>query len=370
VPVFMLGMAVHDIDEQVALLKKAEEAGMPIRYLELGNELIFQDAEPLLERKFPDAESYGRIASEWIRALQAAFPKAKIAACGTFVGSDSQSERRRTWNPRMMTTLRGTNIITTHLYAGEIVRTERERLGLTEVQAQQALTAQERAARELAPTPENTRLGIGLAYEVWEKLVAKSRIPDGMDVWVTEWNTGGVGGGGSHWQTSIVTAALLDAFLRSNVTLTCHHTMGAVFTRPPGTASNPDNPGDGGPTTGELNATGIILREFARATNGMTRVTELRFADAPAVTLPTGKNYASITGWSFGDEKQAERRTVLLNLGADPTKIDTQTLGWVGRTWRQLAGAPESAPARLIPATGSISAQLDLPAFSITIVHD
>ena len=47
-------------------------------------------------------------------ALRTAFPQAKIAVCGTFVGSDSQSERRRTWNPRMMKTLRGTNIITTH----------------------------------------------------------------------------------------------------------------------------------------------------------------------------------------------------------------------------------------------------------------
>ncbi|HLP26468.1 MAG TPA: hypothetical protein VK477_12370, partial [Acidobacteriota bacterium] len=290
-PVFMLGMAVHDVREQIAILQNAEKSGMPIRYLELGNELIFQDAEPLLEKLFPDAETYGRVATEWIAALKQAFPEAKVAVCGSFVASDSQSERRRTWNPRMMKTLKGADIITTHLYAGEIVRTERERLGLSEVQAQQALNAQERAGRALAPTPENTAKSIGLAYEVWEKLLGKTQIPEGMQVWVTEWSTGGVGGTGNQWMTSLVTSALLDAFLRTNVTLACHHTMGSVFNRPANARRNPNNPGDGGETTNELNATGIVLREFARAMNGRTRTAELKFPSAPRVTLTTGRTY-------------------------------------------------------------------------------
>jgi hypothetical protein len=369
-PVLMLGMAVHDLPEQIEILKAAEAAGLPVRYLELGNEIIFQDAEPKLERMFPDAETYGRIASEWIAALRSAFPQAKIAACGTFVGSDSQSERRRTWNPRMMTTLRGTNIITTHLYAGEIVRTERERLGLSEVQAQQNLTARERAARDLAPTPENSARAIGLAYEVWEKLVTKSQIPAGMEVWVTEWSTGGVGGGGAHWQTSLVTAALLDAFLRTNVTLACHHTMGSVFSRPPGAERNPDNPGDGGPTTDELNATGVALREFALAMNGRNRTTPLRFPSAPTVSLPTGRTYPAVTGWSFGDlASEKDSTAILLNLGAEVIQIDTAGLPVTGRLFRQLTGSPDANPAQIPRQTGAVTETMSLPAFSLTVIH-
>lgn len=369
-PVFMLGMAVHNLEEQIAILKAAEQSGLPIRYLELGNEIIFKDAEPLLEKLFPDAETYGRIATEWIAALKQAFPEAKIAVCGSFVASDSQSERRRTWNPRMMTTLKGADIITTHLYAGEIVRTERERLGLSEVQAQQALTAEERAARALAPTPENTAKSIGLAYEVWDKLLAKTQIPTGMDVWVTEWSTGGAGGTGNLWMTSLVTGALLDAFLRTNVTLACHHTMGSAFNRPANARRNPDNPGDGGETTNELNATGIVLREFALAMNGRTRTTELRFAAAPRVQLVTGREYSSLVGWAFGHEARPDDSAVLLNLSAAPLTVNSASLGVSAKRVRQWHGAPDAAPTSLFPVATSLAAELTLPAFSLTVVHE
>lgn len=367
VPVFMLGMAVHNLSEQIAILQDAQRSGLPIRYLELGNELIFKDAEPLLERMFPDAETYGRIATEWVAALKQAFPEAKIAVCGSFVASDSQSERRRTWNPRMMTTLKGADIITTHLYAGEIVRTERERLGLSEVQAQQALSAQEQATRALAPTPENTAKAIGLCYEVWDKLLAKTQIPAGMDVWVTEWNTGGVGGNGNQWMTSLVTSALLDAFLRTNVTLACHHTMGAVFNRPANARRNPNNPGDGGESTDELNATGVVLREFALAMNGRTHTTELKFPDAPVVRLATGRTYPVLVGWSFNTGRESQGSSaVLLNLG--DTKQTIQT-GDLRGTYRQTAGAPESDPATLRTIEGQVGSTLVLPAFSLTVVR-
>ncbi len=366
-PVFMLGMAVHGLAEQIAILKEAERSGLPIRYLELGNELIFKDAEPLLEKLFPDAETYGRVATEWIAALKQAFPGAKIAVCGSFVASDSQSERRRTWNPRMMTTLKGADIITTHLYAGEIVRTERERLGLSEVQAQQALSSQEQASRTLSPTPENTAKAIGLAYEVWGRLLAKTQIPAGMDVWVTEWNTGGAGGGGNQWMTSLVTSALLDAFLRTNVTLACHHTMGAVFNRPANARRNPNNPGDGGETNDELNATGIVLREFALAMNGRTRTAELKFPAAPKVQLATGRTYPALVGWSFGTEGDPHGGSaVLLNLGDTEQTIQT---GDLRGSYRQTAGAPESNPGSLHTTEGRVESTLVLPAFSLTVIQ-
>lgn len=370
VPLLMLGMAVHDMDEQIAILKEAESKGLPIRYLELGNELVFENAEPLLERKFPDAETYGRIASEWIEKLRAAFPGAKIAACGTFVGSNSQSERRRTWNPRMLTTLRGTDILTTHLYAGEIVRTERERAGLTEVQAQQGLTAEEQAARAAPVTPESVAATISLAYSVWDTLLAKSIVPPDKQLWVTEWSTGGVGGGGNRWQTSLVTGALLDAFLRTNVTLTSHHTMGSVFNRSGGrggaaAAGVAVNPID------QLNATGIVLRPFAIATRGLTRATELRVAGAPVIEVPSGRRYPSVVGWRFGDESDDGRRAVLLNLGRDPAEIAGGSLGVSAIRIHQLSGDPSSEVADLLRIDTAYSGgALTLPPYSLTFLLD
>lgn len=361
VPLLMLGMAVHDVDEQIAILKEAERKGLPIRYLELGNELVFENAEPLLERKFPDAETYGRIASEWIEKLRAAFPDAKIAACGTFVGSDSQSERRRTWNPRLLTTLRGTDILTTHLYAGEIVRTERELAGLTEVQAQQGLTAEERAARAATITPESIAATISLAYSVWDTLLNKSLVPPDKQLWVTEWSTGGVGGGGNEWQASLVTAALLDAFLRTNVTLTSHHTMGSVFNRTGGrTAENPVD---------QLNATGIILRPFSLATRGLTRATELRISDAPLIEVPSGRRYSSVVGWRFGDDREDGQRAVLLNLGRGTVDLDRHSLGVTARRLLQISGDPASSLSDLqrseVVLAGDV---LALPPYSVTFL--
>lgn len=387
VPVFMIGMAVHDIDEQIAILKDAEKSGIPIRYLELGNELIFKDAEPLLEKKFPDAQTYGRIASDWIARLRAAFPAAKIAACGTFVASDSQSERRRLWNPRMMETLKGTDIITTHLYAGEIVRTEEERAGLTEVAAQQALTAGERAARRRGPiTAESTAATFGLVYTVWDRMLEKSLIPPGKQLWVTEWNTGGAGGGGNQWQTTLATAALLDAFLRTNVTLTNHHTMGSAFANPgggggggnaaaaPGTNPAPRpapvNPGNSANFSTGPNATGLALREFARITTGFTRAVELRFPDAPVAKVKSGREYPTIVGWAFGPEQGAERTALLLNLGDTPVTVARATLPAAMKHSRQLAAAPDADPAKIQPVSGILADTLALPPYSLTVLHE
>lgn len=360
-PVFMLGMVVHSLDEYIAELRQAETLGIPVRYIELGNEIIFNNAEPLLEEKFPTAERYGEVATEWIAALKKAFPNAKVAACGSFVSSDSQSERRRTWNERMMKTLKGADAITFHLYVRDVLRSEQERVGLSEVEAQRRATKAEANAPNQPLTKERVDATLGIVDSFLGKSFEKTKMPAGMDVWVTEFSAGGAGGSSANWLGGLVTAALLDACLRRSVTLTCHHTMGVVF----GAGGGRGQPQS---TSTELNSFGLALRAYASATTGMTSSTRLDFPTGPQIVLPGGGRRPGVLGWTFRNAEGNER-ALLINL------LDEQVTLRMGQiiNERQAAiqyHAPPHLPASQVQAiTFETADELLLPPYSLTVMN-
>jgi hypothetical protein len=112
------------------------------------------------------------------------------------------------------------------------------------------------------------------------------------------------------------------------------------------------------------------LREFALAMNGRNRTTPLRFPSAPAVSLPTGRTYAAVTGWSFGDlASEKDSTAILLNLGAEEIQVDTAGLPVTGRLFRQLTGSPDANPAQIPRRTGAVTETMNLPPFSLTVIH-
>lgn len=349
-PIWMLGMAVHDVGDYIAELKKAEAAGIPVRYVELGNEIIFKDAEPLLEERFPTPERYAEEANRYIVELKKAFPQAKIAACGSFVASASQSERRRTWNERMMKVLRGADAITFHLYVHDIRRSEQERVGLSEVASQNRPTAAARESAALPLTPARIASSIDVAYGVVEKSFAMTKMPTGMPVWVTEWNPSGAGGTADHWLGGLVALALLDAYLHHNVTLTCHHTLGSAYLPGPGGAGRNNASGV------TLNAPGLALRLFARATTGMTGATSLTFDGTPR-----------LCGWQFNHGET--RRTLLLNFTGTSHTLEQASLGQAAAEILQLAAAPDAPAATIKERRIPTGASLTLPAYSATLLR-
>ena len=161
-PVFDLNLVSSSLSDQLAMLRAARDLGMPIRRIELGNELYFH--APLIDRAVPTPKAYGRKATRWIRAIKGQFPHARVAAVG-FGGSPSWPSRTRRgrWDRGVLSTLRGEDAITFHPYwktpPGRLTRAR-----LSKVLA--------------APLRRLSLLRYG----------GLRQLPNGVVAWVTEWN--------------------------------------------------------------------------------------------------------------------------------------------------------------------------------------
>jgi hypothetical protein len=162
IPVFDLNLVTSHLSHQLDMLRRARELGMPVRWVELGNELYFH--APLIDEAIPSARAYGRKATRWIDAIKKEFPHARVAAVG-FGGPRSWSgdARRRHWDWRMLSTLRGEDALTFHTYW----RTPRGRL------------SPPRLAKVLAAPLR--RLAV-------LRSAGLGKLPGGVQAWVTEWN--------------------------------------------------------------------------------------------------------------------------------------------------------------------------------------
>jgi hypothetical protein len=97
-PVFDLNVMTSDLPTQERMLFAAHDLGIPIKYVELGNELYFSD--PTYVQQVPTATSYGHTVAEYVLALHGDFPGVLIAAAAS---AGSGPPRFETWNGDMLT---------------------------------------------------------------------------------------------------------------------------------------------------------------------------------------------------------------------------------------------------------------------------
>jgi hypothetical protein len=96
-PVFDLNVMTSDVSSQEQMLFAAQRLGLPVKYVELGNEL-YGDA---YSAQVPSATSYGETVAKYVVALHNDFPGVLVAAAGA---SGSGSARFDVWNYEMLTT--------------------------------------------------------------------------------------------------------------------------------------------------------------------------------------------------------------------------------------------------------------------------
>ena len=103
------------VQDQIAMLKAAQQLGMPVEYIELGNELYFalrpQDGKDptYYSQRFASGVPYTNEMNYWIKELKSAFPQARIAVAGQpFLGG--------TWNADVLSYLKGADAVTFHYY--------------------------------------------------------------------------------------------------------------------------------------------------------------------------------------------------------------------------------------------------------------
>ncbi len=119
-----IGSAAEDtaqLDQQLQALQSAAGDGLPVKMVELGNELYQSgyistgpDGQDYAKR-FPSAADYATQMNAWISALHSSFPGVKVAAVATDANDvNGISPRRSTWNASVLPLLKGEDAVTIH----------------------------------------------------------------------------------------------------------------------------------------------------------------------------------------------------------------------------------------------------------------
>ena len=337
IPVFDLNMVTSGLPDQLEMLSAAEQLGMPIRRIELGNELYYR--APLVARAFPTAAAYGREASRWIAAIKSRYPKAQIAAVGLGYPPAAGDERQASWDRAVRRTLHGEDALTFHAYWPA----SRERR-LSGADLAEQLAAPLRLLRTLRSD--------GL-----------DRLPKGVEAWVTEWNLWHGAGYRGTWANGLADATYLLGLLgEPRVSQEDLHPL--VHSQPQAALfGNPFGFRPGGPSTVRYapTAVGEAMGELYPALWGGASVRRL---DVPGAPKLGGTGVAAVRGVAVRG-----RGALLVNLGGRRERLELgaglSCEGTIGSVWARPSTRITGRPGKLRHANGPADGRVTLPARSV-----
>jgi hypothetical protein len=108
---FTLNMITSTLEDQVEMLKQAEAIGIPVKFVELGNELNLPAS--MGRKKFKLARDYGQTSDQWIKTIKSNFPGAKISIVG---GNQKYDTDVKNWNNETISQTIDADAIVAHLY--------------------------------------------------------------------------------------------------------------------------------------------------------------------------------------------------------------------------------------------------------------
>lgn len=362
--ILVLNMLTSNIKDQMEFIGKAIDRGLPIKYVELGNE--FYGDQPLYRRTFPSAESYAQAATKWADAIHKRFPDLKIGIVGVNprIGNSKGELRLTKWNRILIEeSLPHADALTLHEY--------QNRKGL----------------RNISRPDEVDRLFNGLFVSSGELLdeATGPGFPAGKELWVTEYNllTGkrdaSIAG---RWIHGLYAATMAAVFLEEpGISIACNHVLvgnssfGAILADEkvmgseifPSSAKRPANGRARSVSPYTLSATGRALALYSRAVKDKRRAGKLHFSNSPNGTKRHG-----LYGWVF-EKDGIQKDAFLLNLSVDPVALTIPDFfPDVPLKYEQLSAEPDllvASDADLKELSGTIQRLIELPPYSVTRIY-
>lgn len=346
-PLWDLNVLTSTLPDQLAMLRAAGRLGMPVRYIELGNELW--DPRPPYPTVFPTGAAYGRAMTPWIRALRLRYPHALIAVSGADETVPSLlatvgGPRYRGWNAALLSTVRGENAIAIHPYW---------------------------TLPGVATPGSSVRATLLAGPDHWDAFTRQTlgRLPARLPVWLTEYNQSSLltSGGTQLWAQALsVSAVALDQLADARVTMSLLHDIVGGLANPQdhGTAEVFPLFTDGFGASRVLARTGLgdaipmIYAAVARA----SAVARLRVRGAPAVGNRSGVSAIEV----FGPRPGA----LLVNLTAQRAVVRLPP-GLAGAATLASLRAPAGSQPGWVPAdrvatrTRAVRGVVTLPPYSL-----
>jgi len=107
--IFVLNIISSTFQNQLKLLKNAKKIGIPIKYIELGNEQYLSGEKFQYNiKKFPTGKDYAQFVNTWAKKLKKEFPNVKIGI--VLLGRTSNKRQRlRDWNKLVISNIKEKN---------------------------------------------------------------------------------------------------------------------------------------------------------------------------------------------------------------------------------------------------------------------
>jgi len=367
-PIFVLNMLTSDLQSQLEMLAKAEDLGMEIKYVELGNELYFNI--PNYKKVFPNPRAYGLAAKKWTAAVKQKFPDAQIAVIGV-VPPPNKPPRLQNWNKVMRGTVLPTaDAIALHTYYNH---------GLDSRSGKSS----DYPYFEL----EEVSQILGEPFRNWQELKEDRNyqaIPKDKKIWITEYNLfedifrdgndkpiPRVAGSWTHGLYNLATSLL---FLEeSRIESICNHSLveGSIFGAILNTRDSFVNPGDESmiATPMSLSATGSALSLLGEAMQNMTSARPIEFKNAPQLMGKDNLKYPAVYGWQFSSNR--DKRAIVVNLSSQKLEIDAANLADTFN-YQQLFANPRALvndPKAININKGEGNNKIVLPSYSVTKIY-
>jgi hypothetical protein len=310
-PIFDVNMMTATLQSQVAMLQAAQSLGMPVRFIELGNEFYLSNPDYL--HAFPTALSYGQKVSTWMSTLRKDFPSAKIAAVGYAPGLEP-TPRESAWNATVLKSAPGLQYLTMHIYLHP------------------------HAALGVAGSQRTDKV-LALPFSQWDQLGQHSlkTLPSNTNIWITEFNmmNNVYAGHGSKptfpppqgtWTQGLFTGTMDLLFLHDpRIAMVDYHDLIGSY----------DGYGAINQQTGQLSPSGDVQQMIHRAAAGMTFSEPLSFTGGPMLI---GK-YPGLVGCVFRNAA-GTADAVVLNLSNQAVSLKLPQLLSKGMMQEEISGAP------------------------------
>jgi|GEM_PF-6140655 len=315
-PLYCLNVLSSTLEEQVDMLLHAESIGLPVNYIELGNELYLSEEDYL--NKYPTAEDYALAMRTWIPVIRENFPAAKIGICGTGI-SGNRPDRQINWNEPLFDLAENVDAIIMHPYPGSVAE-GRQNFDETLLPTILSSPFKRNQFNAIGP-PGNPTAGINAFPENWE-------------VWFTEYNLfefnpeqpGTPISLASTWIHGLFSGLLTVLPIRnervtvllSHVTHTGIPSFAAIVTEYQLNNNNLVRIGDW-----DLSAYGMVHQLIFNAAKNRTSVSNLTFSKNPNFFDDGTIVYPSLVGAMF---QGADQSAIIFNIGAQEKTIDVTEL--------------------------------------------
>ncbi len=131
--VFVLDILKKSLADQINMLQTFQNLGVPIKYIELGNEMYANDTA--YSNVFATGANYAARVNQWYPVLKSNFPNAKIAALLFGREVSPNNARQYNWNADVVSTSTTIDAYTYHIYIGENTNFETVKANFTSVAA-------------------------------------------------------------------------------------------------------------------------------------------------------------------------------------------------------------------------------------------